>query len=362
MATFFDQKQDVIDVELTKYGEYLLSLGKFKPVYYSFFDNGVIYDTRYAAYSSSQNDNESRIQDETPSLRTQHSFEGRGEQIMTYNKFINDAFHLREDQKVRFPSTVDKHFTALHSPLGNSDLNAKKAPAWNVQFYYNEMLNWSTTYTGSHASRNIPQIEASITYKTKIKSTENKPPQLPGAPPVYDEDGFLVPGGIYQPVESEPVLREGIFSDGTFVAVDADYILLDLQEKNAPYERENFDIEVYEIKTEVLPNGESRDEFLPMKFKKKARSIVDGLLVDVEKKDIELDPSYVEYFFDIFTDSGIDDAVICRSIQEMKSKGVLIETEFVCPDIPSYSSTADLYAEDGSERTKCEADSPLGVD
>ena len=84
MATFFDQKQDVIDIELTKYGEYLLSLGKFNPVYYSFFDNNVLYDPRYASYSGSQNEYEGRIQSETPSLRTQHSFEGRGEQITRY--------------------------------------------------------------------------------------------------------------------------------------------------------------------------------------------------------------------------------------------------------------------------------------
>ena len=129
MATFFDKKQDVIDVELTKYGEYLLSVGKFNPVYYSFFDNGVMYDTRYAQYSSSQNDNESRIQVDTPSLRTQHSFEGRGEQVVKYNAFIDDRPHLREDQKVRMPSTVDKNFSGLYAPLGTSDLSAEKTPS-----------------------------------------------------------------------------------------------------------------------------------------------------------------------------------------------------------------------------------------
>jgi len=363
MATFFDQKQDVIDVELTKYGEYLLSIGKFNPKYYSFYDNGVIYDTRYAQFSSSQNDNEPRIQNETPTLRTQHSFEGRGEQITRYNAFIDDRPQLREDQKIRFPSTVDENYGALYAPLGTSDLSSEEAPLWNMKFYHNEMLNWSYAYTGSHASRRTPQIDASIIYKTKIRSTEYKPERPEGADsePVFDEDGVLVPGGIYQPVESEPVLREGIFSDGTFVEVEADYILLDLLEENAPYTMENFDIEVYEVKTETLANGSTRDELIPMKFKKKPQTIVDGILVDEEPVDIELDPSYVEYYFDVFVDSEIDELTMCKAISELKSKGILVDTEYVCPDIPSYSSTANLYnGQQDPDATKCEVQSPAG--
>ena len=32
--TFFNKKTDVIDIELTPYGRYLLSIGKLKPKYY----------------------------------------------------------------------------------------------------------------------------------------------------------------------------------------------------------------------------------------------------------------------------------------------------------------------------------------
>ena len=33
---FFNKKEDVLDVELTEYGKYLLSLGQLDPVYYAF--------------------------------------------------------------------------------------------------------------------------------------------------------------------------------------------------------------------------------------------------------------------------------------------------------------------------------------
>ena len=44
---FFNRKEEVLDVELTQYGKYLLSVGKFKPSFYAFFDDDVIYDTQY---------------------------------------------------------------------------------------------------------------------------------------------------------------------------------------------------------------------------------------------------------------------------------------------------------------------------
>ena len=225
-----------------------------------------------------------------------------------------------------------------------------------MNFYHNDMLNWTQNYTGSHATQPIPQIDANITYKTKVLSTELKPPQSPDAGPTYDEDGLLVEGGIYQPVESEPSLREGIFSDGTFIDVEADYVLLELQELNALYERENFDIEVYEVKTRTLINGNTRDELIPMKFKKKQHQIVNGILVDTSNEDVALDPSYVEYFFDVFVDSEISEVTICKSLSQLKAKGVYIETEFNCPDIPSYAATANIYSAEEIAAVECATD------
>ena len=47
MAKFLDKKEQVIDFKLTSYGRYLLSIGSFKPTYYAFFDNNILYDTKY---------------------------------------------------------------------------------------------------------------------------------------------------------------------------------------------------------------------------------------------------------------------------------------------------------------------------
>ena len=349
MATFFDKKQDVMDIELTKYGEYLLSLGKFNPAYYSFFDDNVLYDTRYAAFSASQNSFEPRIQENTPSLRAISSFDGRETQVLEYNQVVADNPRLREDQQIRFQSTPDRHFGSLTYPLGHSDLSSVKAPAWSMRFYNNEIKNAETNLTGSRASQKIPQVTATIKYETQIKSKN--------IVPEGEDEAF------YQPTNSDPVLQTEIYEDGSFVAITPDYILIDLQEMNSPYERENFDIEVYELKDETLKNGDTVEQWTPLKFKKKKQEIINNLLVDnPEKTDIALDSSFVNYFFDVFVDDEIDDVVICKSLNNLKAKGVYIETEFNCPDIQTVVSPDSPYSTQDIESpdVECKDDIPGG--
>ena len=81
---FFDRKEEVLDVQLTQYGKYLLSVGKLNPVYYAFFDDDIDYDTQYqgdapkkdntgiAGPNENQKDTEDRIK-ETPRIKAIHS-------------------------------------------------------------------------------------------------------------------------------------------------------------------------------------------------------------------------------------------------------------------------------------------------
>ena len=47
--TFFDSKEEVLDVQLTRYGRHMLSKGMMRPTFYAFFDDNVTYDSRYGA-------------------------------------------------------------------------------------------------------------------------------------------------------------------------------------------------------------------------------------------------------------------------------------------------------------------------
>ena len=86
--TFFNRKEEVLEVELTPYGRYLLSLGELEPVYYSFFDDDVVYDSQYIGIVQEQNSIQPRILDNTPRLHTQANFDGIESNI---KKLIEDC-------------------------------------------------------------------------------------------------------------------------------------------------------------------------------------------------------------------------------------------------------------------------------
>ena len=69
---FFNRKEEVIDIQLTPYGKSKLSLGKFKPSFYAFYDSDIIYNVGYNShvYTENQKDTEDRIK-EAPRLKTQ---------------------------------------------------------------------------------------------------------------------------------------------------------------------------------------------------------------------------------------------------------------------------------------------------
>ena len=81
--TFFNRKEEVIDIELTQYGKLLLAKGKFKPKKYAFFDDDVIYDAQYMTptdptsvsnpIAENQNDAGTRIK-EAVRGRAQHNY------------------------------------------------------------------------------------------------------------------------------------------------------------------------------------------------------------------------------------------------------------------------------------------------
>ena len=48
MAKFVNKKERTYDFRLTPYGHYLFSVGSFKPEYYGFYDDNVVYDSVYA--------------------------------------------------------------------------------------------------------------------------------------------------------------------------------------------------------------------------------------------------------------------------------------------------------------------------
>jgi len=339
---YFDSKEEVLDIELTQYGRYLLSQGVWKPHYYAFFDENVVYDSQYGGPTENKNDAETRIQDETPLFKTQTTFTGRDE-------YLYDG---AGDEDERSALGLYEKLNVLPYHLGNSSLKSTKTPAYQIQFLEGEVKGLQNNMTGNVRTENtgaissdftpyaqqllkIPQIESQVEFKISVADPEE-------AFTKFEVSEALTPGRVYK--------------DDTIVVVGPEQILLAVEEQNSTFGYKNFDIEVFEMVTgSTGPLGE--ENLIPLSFLKPVEMVKDNLLLDRKEANLlagrvggqapELDPTYVEYYFNINVDEEIDRNVICKAISELKSNDFLVDIEIECPDLAT-PLESDIYASDST--------------
>ena len=83
--SFFNSKEEVIDIELTPYGKHLLSKGKWKPVYYEFYDDDIVYDSEFSSQTEGQSQINQRIKSQARE-KVQYSFVGVETRMKEYRK------------------------------------------------------------------------------------------------------------------------------------------------------------------------------------------------------------------------------------------------------------------------------------
>lgn len=111
---FFNKKEEVIDIKLTQFGKNLLAKGKFKPVFYQFFDDDIIYNSNYAGFDEHQNHSETRIIEETPKLKTQSITLG------VETKYIIENHKEEQDKKTKNQKQKESFKKAKEKPKGNT--------------------------------------------------------------------------------------------------------------------------------------------------------------------------------------------------------------------------------------------------
>jgi hypothetical protein len=322
--SFFNKKEEVLQLKLTQYGKHLLSRGQFIPKYYAFFDDTVIYDSQYAGFEESQNKVEPRIQQDTPASKVQHIFSGAETNIKKLTSNITTQLEYWEKSLPYPQNTADRHYSFNSTPLGTSNLGIEEAPAFNINFLINEMSSSYQYATGSHQILNIPQLNVDVGYETAISYTTG---DITGS-------AFRGIGGLELGTS---------FEDGTSIIVTEDHILLEIEENNSPYSNKNFSIEVFlieeeeaiNIKTPGISKPTTKENLIPLSFMHLKPKIVDNILVDEDiafPSEIDIDPSYVEYFLDIVTDGGIDPDIICSVMTKDKLEILYDEFEFECKD------------------------------
>ena len=329
--SYFNKKEQVLDVQLTQYGKHSLSTGKLNPTYYRFFDEGVLYDGSYANLSESQNDIRGRITEETPYKRTQHSHVGvETELTKDYNE-KQKPYSVAEFEKINILSTAEREYV-LNNALGTSNLLSDKTPRFRLQFLEGSISDFSRTQKSQYQDLPIPQLEMNLICRAKISN-------------LYDGEGIE---------DTDPELASPVFEDGTTVLIRPSEIMGLIEEDNVDFTKENFDIEVYEILDVSGSTGTKLEEDLrPLQFaRNRPSAIVNGILLDrseIKKSNDRLTPDHVEYFFDIFVDEEISESAICSKVSKLKSRRLKVDLDINCPDLPytnqivnPYSSEIDL--------------------
>ncbi len=140
--SFFDTKEEILQVELTQLGKYLLFNGKFDPKYYAFYDDDVIYDLKYTNLTESQNTIETRILKNTPISKQSPNLFGREKELLTNNE-------------VYFKPSLEYNLSndLLTNYLASCDFNSEYAPAWMISLNSGSVLksydyNESSTLIG----------------------------------------------------------------------------------------------------------------------------------------------------------------------------------------------------------------------
>jgi hypothetical protein len=300
---FFNKKQDVIDLQLTQFGRFLMSKGKFKPEYYSFFDDNVIYDSSKAGFSESQNNAEKRIK-ETQTMHPQVAISSLEKEFNTSYEMIlsNEA----NAQTAVMQKTAEKNY-ALPQPLGTSELSAEYAPSWSIRYLKGNLSgslnNLSLQEKGGGSSTlKIPQLTTEIVLETaKLDGVTSEDPMEPGG------------------------------SDITVLNRGEDFVLLKILENNSEFQKKNFDVEIYEV-IEQKENSATIEVLRPLYFTKPYNpSDSQSPQEDITPLD---DQQYVSHYFDLRMDSEVDPKTLCQYDPVNENLGVFAdERTIICQDI-----------------------------
>jgi len=345
--SYLDPKERVIDLQLTSYGRYLISIGKLKPVYYGFFDEDIIYDAEYAGVETEeQSQIEPRVQENTPRFAAQSTFSAR--ELAVFGGSPNVINDLIIGQDIENLKEVDKQILqtkikiqegpegteVLQQPLGKTNPFYQYAPAWNVSFL-KAPLSASVDYQTLSGSRgtmykNIPQLDVDIQY-----SIVRNGPNSEQASPI--DGGGL--GGMGQP-PGDIVLESIItFDDGSTIELEQDALILRIEESNAFFEKDNFEIECYTFDRDDDGNVIN---LTPLNF-----------LTTLGSDSGIGKEGTVEQYLRFEVDEEIPAEDICPLIKDDKINQVYQSKMFDCGDFIE-EEREDIYAEEDDTEDICE--------
>jgi len=325
MAKFLNKKEQVFDLKLTSYGHYLLSIGKFKPAFYSFYDDNVVYDKKYlySTATENQNDIDDRIKNNTEYIESLVLFRDV-EDTLNNGEGASDWYNQSTiTARQQVPS---KDVFKMDAPLGDALIegNTNKAPAWKVVSLQSSIDTIKEKDTENNSI--IPQLNITSLYLKKV--TENE-----AFPDGRKRDNIRINFN-----------RAGPFEDGKIIILENKDPLYYIEELNTQLLVENFDIEVFTVLTSS--NTGYYEQIERKYFKAKIPQVQNGFLMSETQQSTpqsELTTQDVEYYFDVLVDREVDQAVACRAASYFNKKSYYVDLDFDCEKKIQEDFYYDIY-------------------
>ena len=326
MAKFINKKEQVFDLKLTSYGHYLMSIGKFKPAFYSFYDDNILYDKKYAYATATENQNDinDRIKNSTEYIESMVLFRDV-EDTLNNGEGASDWY----DQATITPrqQVPTKDVFKMDAPLGDALIegNTNKAPAWKVVSLQNKNKIDSVEQTDATNNSIIPQLNITSLYFKK--AMENEIEQTTISNEIRDS-----------------LNRTSTFIDGKIIVLESNDPLYYIEEVNTQLLTTNFDIEIFEVLTSS--NDGAYEQLKRKYFRTKIPQIANGFMLSESPQSVpseDLTTDDIEFYFDVLVDTEVDQNMACRASSFFNKKSYYVDLDFDCTEIEEENAFYDIY-------------------
>lgn len=360
--TYFNPDEEVLNIELTPYGKYLFSQGKFRPAKYSFSDEDVVYNVAQMSGSSTfteeQNTANTRIIQDTPYTKpTPRKVQVVSKDIMPDNMLDTQQEMYIGTQRSYINSLGNaKYDTSLAPKMKLSVLNGEKITNIDLALQP-QHLTTGSLQTGGHPDLAIPQVDIDFIVRTSIVSAE-RPEKV-----FMTEEAPIFINGV--PTNPGITLKDG----GSVVKQNNEFYFL-IEEDNTHNMLDSFSLEVYEVMPEIDEYTKANKLRQLMFFKDREElAVKDNILLPDEEVLPILEQlntmlfqeegtisTNVSSYINIFTDyyEEISEDLICEYINGLRNNGFALDTTIQCPDkLPINQIAYDIYATDGIISDEC---------
>tara|TARA_R110000824_G_scaffold32672_1_gene105271 strand:+ start:9367 stop:10368 length:1002 start_codon:yes stop_codon:yes gene_type:complete len=323
MAKFINKKEQVFDLRLTSYGRYLFSVGTFKPAYYAFYDDNVVYDKRYTHASASENQNNvhNRIKNETQYLESLVLFRDV-EETLNSTVGASTEWYNQIDITPRMLEPAPDVFR-FNAPLGDAYLDGptQYAPAWKIAGLQTRITSSNPQDTTN--GTNIPQLDIRATYIKRTVDDE------------YD----------YDPLGPRRMSgRTNVFEDEKVIELVNNDPLYYIEEVNTETLTKNFEIEVFLV---ITSSVSGTAETLERKyFRREIPQVQNGYLMSEAPKTVTSDmltTGSIEYYFDVLLDTQVNQKLACKGAEVFNKESYYVDIDFECGEDKQENLLYDIY-------------------